>query len=61
MFGKIGSFFNESKQELAKVNWPTRDELFDSTILVIVITFLVAVYVFVVDIALGFLTRLIIH
>ena len=60
MLGKIGAFFNESKQELAKVNWPSRDELFDSTVLVIVITFLVAGFIFVIDFALSFLMRLIV-
>ena len=55
MFGKVGSFFSESKQELAKVNWPTRHELMGSTILVIVVTFILAAFVFAIDLILAFL------
>ena len=58
MFGKIGGFFSESKQELAKVNWPTRDELLDSTTLVIVVTFLMSIFIFIIDLILGFLIRI---
>ena len=58
MFGKIGGFFSESRQELAKVNWPTRHELMGSTMLVIVVTLILAAYVFVIDVVLGFLMRI---
>ena len=61
MFGKVGGFFSETKQELAKVNWPTRDELIGSTMLVIVVTLILAAYVFIIDVALGFLMRVVIH
>ncbi|OGX05112.1 MAG: preprotein translocase subunit SecE [Omnitrophica bacterium RIFCSPLOWO2_12_FULL_50_11] len=57
MFGKIGTFLGESKQELAKVTWPTRHELLGSTLLVIVVTFLVAAFIFAVDLVLSFLIR----
>ena len=59
MFGKVGSFFSESKQELAKANWPTRHELMGSTVLVIVVTFIMAVYIFVVDFVLSVLMRIV--
>ncbi len=59
MFGKVGGFFSESKQELAKVNWPTRDELIGSTILVIVVTIIVGTFVFLVDVGLSFIMRLV--
>ena len=61
MFGKVGNFFSESKQELAKVNWPTRHELMGSTMLVIVVTLILAVLVFIIDIVLGFLMRIVIR
>ena len=61
MFGKVGNFFSESKQELAKVNWPTRHELMGSTMLVIVVTLILAVFVFVIDLVLGFLMRVVIR
>ena len=61
MFGKVGGFFSEAKQELQKVNWPTRQELIDSTILVIIVTAFLSVFIFIVDIALSFLIRLVIR
>ena len=61
MFGKVGSFVSESIQELKKVNWPSRQEWVDSTILVIAVTFLMAGFVFAVDFVLSSLMRLIIR
>ena len=56
MFEKIRKFFNEIVAELKKVTWPTRDELKESTKLVIIATFVVTVFVGLVD---QFLTLLI--
>jgi len=61
MFGKVGNFFSESKQELAKVNWPNRQELTDSTVLVIVVTVIVALFIFAMDLVLAFLMRILIR
>ena len=61
MFGKVGNFFSETRQELAKVNWPTRHEVMGSTILVITITLLVAAFIFVIDFILSFLMRVILR
>ena len=61
MLGKVGGFFGESKQELAKVNWPSRQELIGSTGLVIVVTLLLTAFVFVIDFILSFLMRIVIR
>ena len=61
MFGKVGGFFSESKQELAKVNWPNREELIGSTMLVIVVTMILAVFVFGIDLVLSLLMRTLIR
>ena len=61
MFGKVGNFFSETKQELAKVNWPTRDELVGSTILVIVVTMIMSTLIFGIDFVLAILMRLVIR
>ena len=61
MFGKVGGFFGESKQELSKVNWPTRHELIGSTALVIVITLIMSAYIFAIDFVLAILMRLVIR
>jgi preprotein translocase subunit SecE len=42
-------FLKDVRVEAGKVSWPTRDELRDSTTVVIVMTLLVAAFVFVVD------------
>ncbi len=57
MFEKIARFFDEIKGEMKKVTWPTRDELKESTKLVIIATFVVTVFVGVVDQVLTLLIR----
>jgi preprotein translocase subunit SecE len=42
-------FLKDVRVEANKVSWPTRDELRDSTTVVIIMTLLVAAFVFVVD------------
>ena len=42
---KIPKFFNEVKQELKKVSWSNRKELFGATWVVIAITFFLAFYI----------------
>lgn len=49
MFEKIVKFFSEIVAELKKVTWPTREELKESTKLVIIATFVVTVFVGLVD------------
>ena len=61
MFGKVGGFFGESKQELAKVNWPSRHELLGSTVLVIEVTLIMSTLVFGIDFVLAILMRLVIR
>ncbi len=58
MANKFTSFFGESKQELARVSWPGRDELVQSTVLVIVVTLIMAVFIGGIDMLLSFLVRL---
>ncbi|MBU3758392.1 MAG: preprotein translocase subunit SecE [Candidatus Omnitrophica bacterium] len=59
MFGKVGSFFQETKQELNKVTWPSRHEVVQATIVVIFTTFLMALYVGVIDFFLSSFMRVI--
>ena len=46
---KIKLFISETRTELKKVTWPTREELKESTKVVIVSTFIVTIFVGVVD------------
>ena len=42
-------FLKEARAELGKVTWPTRQELYESTILVIVSVILITVFIGAVD------------
>ncbi len=49
MFKKIAKFLHEVRQEMSKVSWPTRDELKGTTLVVIVLTIVLSVFIFGVD------------
>ena len=49
MFGKIVNFFEQVKQEIAKVVWPTKRETISSSIMIFVFSILFAVFFFLVD------------
>ncbi len=53
MFGKITKFLKEVQAELKKVTWPTRQELIGSTIVTIVVTVIVSVFIGAVDLVLS--------
>jgi len=50
---KVGEFLQQVKAELQKVTWPTRKETYGSTMVVIVLVLMVAVFLWVVDSALS--------
>jgi preprotein translocase subunit SecE len=50
---RVRTFFKEVQVEIRKVSWPTRNELRDSTIVVIATVLIVAAYVGAVDRVLG--------
>jgi preprotein translocase subunit SecE len=57
---KILSFIKEAKAELKRVTWPGRQQVWYSTLIVIVFTLIVAAYLGLVDLALtGVFSRLI--
>jgi preprotein translocase subunit SecE len=49
MANKIAKFLTESKTELKKVTWPSREEVKGSTLVVIVLTGILAGFIFVFD------------
>ncbi len=49
MIEKVTKYFNDTIQELRKVAWPSRDELIGSTIVVVVMSLLVSIFIGVVD------------
>jgi preprotein translocase subunit SecE len=50
---KIGKFISQVKTEMQKVSWPSREELISSTIVVLISTILMAVYIGVCDLVLS--------
>ena len=57
MSNKVSEFLGDVKSELQKVTWPTRKETYGSTVVVIVLVLMVAVFLWVVDSALSTLIR----
>ncbi len=60
MLGGVSNFINETKQELKKVTWPSRAELMQATAVVIVTTFILALYIGAIDSVLSFMIRILI-
>lgn len=46
---KIVNFFNDVVKEMKKVTWPTSDELKESTLIVIVVCLILALFTYLVD------------
>ncbi len=59
MLEKIKKFFKEVQIEMSRVIWPSKEELWRSTWIVIVITFAFAIYIFIVDTFFRYLFNLI--
>jgi len=49
MFEKIVKFLKETRAEMRKVTWPTRDELIGSTKIVIIATIVVTLFIGIID------------
>ena len=50
---KIGKFFGQVKTEMKKVSWPSREEIITSTVVVLVSTLILALYIGVCDLVLS--------
>jgi len=51
--GKFIKFLKEVKIELVKVSWPKKEELWQSTLIVIVVSLVMAVFIGMVDLLLS--------
>jgi len=58
---RVQEFVKDVRMESTKVSWPTRDELRDSTIVVLVTVVLVAAFIGIVDLILTFSVGLLFH
>ena len=59
--GKVTGFIKESKAELQKVTWPTKQELFMNTVVVLIAVVLVAVSIWIADTFFSVLIRTILR
>jgi len=57
MFDKIAKFLSDVKSEMAKVSWPTRPELLNSTMIVAVVSVLFTIFIFSADYILSWIMR----
>ncbi|MCM8792378.1 MAG: preprotein translocase subunit SecE [Candidatus Omnitrophica bacterium] len=53
IFTKTFKFLKETRRELSKVSWSTREELLEATCLVIVITSIMGLFIGIVDLVLS--------
>lgn len=59
MFERLKTYMSETRVELKKVTWPTRQELRDSTRVVIIATLLLTVFIGGVDQVLSSIVKLV--
>ncbi|HVP07017.1 MAG TPA: preprotein translocase subunit SecE [Candidatus Acidoferrum sp.] len=57
MVDKVKQYLKETLGELKKMTWPTKDEMVGSTVIVIVVSLIVALFIGAVDRILTFLVR----
>ena len=48
---KLINFFREVAKEMEKVTWPTREELMESTKVVVLVSLIISLFTWVVDLA----------
>ncbi len=49
MFKKLANFVREVRTEMAKVSWPSKDQLKGQTLVVILVSLFFAVFIFAID------------
>ncbi len=56
-FEKVKTFFREVKAEMKKVSWPQRRDVAGTTLVTIVATLILALYLYIADILFTFLVK----
>jgi preprotein translocase subunit SecE len=54
MFNKLITYLVQVRAEMSKVTWPTRQEMMESTRIILILSFILAIAVFAVDRVLSF-------
>lgn len=57
LFDRIKEFFSGVRYELKKVNWPSWDELRSSTMVVLVFSIFITIFIAIVDLGVGTVVR----
>ena len=57
---KIIAFFTDVVKEMKKVTWPRKEELRDSTIIVMVVCGVIAAFVYVIDLTVNYFMKFLI-
>ncbi len=52
-FGRAGRFLSEVRSEMGRVTWPTRREVWATTIVVILTSMMFGIYLYIVDVGLS--------
>ena len=60
MLQKTGNFLQQTKEELAKVTWPTWNEVWQATVVVIIATFITAAFIALCDFGISSILRIVI-
>lgn len=55
---KIADFFREAKAEMLKVNWPTKNQTINYTLLVVAVSIAVAIFLGGLDYLFGFILKI---
>jgi len=61
MFKNVIKFIQEAFSELKKVSWPSRDQVWDSTKVVIVTVVVISIFLGLVDILFSYLIKMVIQ
>ncbi len=61
MFERITNYFRGVKAEVAKVSWPTRNEVISLTALILLLVIIVTLYIWGVDGILGTLLKVLVR
>jgi preprotein translocase subunit SecE len=57
VFAKIKKFFSEVMMELKKVTWPSRKEVYSTTIVVLITVIIFSIFLYLADISLLYLVK----
>ncbi len=60
MVQKVANFFQETLQELKKVTWPSWNEVWQATLVVIIATFITTAFIAVIDFGVSNVMRVLI-